>query len=377
MNILMTTLMMIVVGAAIGGVTNHLAIKMLFRPYKPLYLFGKRVPFTPGLIPKRREELANQMGKMVVEHLLTAEGLKRKFLQAQFQEQLLAWAEEQVRKVTNSDKTAVQIMAAWKIENPSELVKGKLKTFLQGKFDDAILGNRNKTLEQMIPEKMKDDVYVAIPKLAQFIIAKGISFFESKEGKDRLGEMIEDFLSTRGMLGNMIGMFLGNESLLDKVQPEVIKFLKNQETTNLITTLIGREWNNIQKMTLEEADEKWRIIEKGSNLLDMAVEQLKVEDLFSTPISTYLKPREQTIIVEWLPRAIELSTGYLVSHLEGILKQLKLEDVVREQVETFAVERLEDMILSISKREFKMITYLGALLGGIIGGLQAIFVILL
>lgn len=69
---------MIAVGALIGAVTNHFAIKMLFRPYKAVYIFGKRVPFTPGLIPKRRDELARQMGQMVTGHLLTTEGIKKK-----------------------------------------------------------------------------------------------------------------------------------------------------------------------------------------------------------------------------------------------------------------------------------------------------------
>ena len=57
------------------GYTNHLAIKMLFRPHRPIYIGKFQVPFTPGLIPKRRDELAVQLGKMVVEHLLTPEGI--------------------------------------------------------------------------------------------------------------------------------------------------------------------------------------------------------------------------------------------------------------------------------------------------------------
>lgn len=64
-------------------------------------------------------------------------------------------------------------------------------------------------------------------------------------------------------------------------------------------------------------------------------------------------------------------------HLDDVLKQLHLEDIVKEQVDNFPVERLEEMVLSISKREFKMITYLGGLLGGIIGALQAVFVVLI
>ncbi len=374
MEQMITALIMIIVGAAIGGVTNSLAIKMLFRPYKAIYFLGKRVPFTPGLIPKRRDELATQLGKMVVEHLLTAEGIKRKFLQAQFQDQLISWGETQVKKVTNSEKTVEQILESFNVNEPSQKADELLKTFLKGKYEELIHENKSKPLQELLPKNLLDEAYVAIPKIGQFIIDKGISYFESNEGKQKLKKMIEDFLATRGMLGNMIGMFLGNESLVDKVQPEVLKFLKNKETHVLITTLIGREWNHIQDMTLDELDQKWGIFEKGSTIVNTVVETLNVQDLLSKPISAYLKPNEDKIIQEWLPKLVTLSIQYLTSHLEEMLKKLKLEDVVREQVETFAVERLEDIILSISRREFKMITYLGALLGGMIGGLQAIIV---
>lgn len=46
------------VGAVIGTVTNHLAIKMLFRPYAPVVLAGWRLPFTPGVIPSQRATIA-------------------------------------------------------------------------------------------------------------------------------------------------------------------------------------------------------------------------------------------------------------------------------------------------------------------------------
>lgn len=56
--------------------------------------------------------------------------------------------------------------------------------------------------------------------------------------------------------------------------------------------------------------------------------------------------------------------------IERWMKRLHLQDIVREEVASFSVERLEEMILTISRREFKMITYLGALLGGVIGLIQ-------
>lgn len=51
MQAILVVLFMIVIGAVIGGVTNMIAVKMLFHPFKAYYIFGKRVPFTPGLIP--------------------------------------------------------------------------------------------------------------------------------------------------------------------------------------------------------------------------------------------------------------------------------------------------------------------------------------
>lgn len=76
-NFLVTLLFMAIIGAAIGGVTNHLAIKMLFRPHEAIYIKNWRVPFTPGLIPKRRDELARQLGLTVVNYLLTPETFRK------------------------------------------------------------------------------------------------------------------------------------------------------------------------------------------------------------------------------------------------------------------------------------------------------------
>ncbi|THB63226.1 MAG: DUF445 family protein [Spirochaetaceae bacterium] len=62
-------------GAVIGYVTNALAIKMLFRPLKAVYLGPLRLPFTPGIIPRQRERLAESIASMVGEKLLTSEAV--------------------------------------------------------------------------------------------------------------------------------------------------------------------------------------------------------------------------------------------------------------------------------------------------------------
>ena len=68
-------LLPIVLGAGIGFVTNVIAIRMLFRPLKEYRIFGLRVPFTPGIIPKQRYALADSIGRMVSGQLLSKESV--------------------------------------------------------------------------------------------------------------------------------------------------------------------------------------------------------------------------------------------------------------------------------------------------------------
>ncbi len=64
----MKILILALVGALIGYVTNVLAIKLLFRPIEPSKVFKIQ-----GLIPKRRKEIAISIGEVVEEELLSIE----------------------------------------------------------------------------------------------------------------------------------------------------------------------------------------------------------------------------------------------------------------------------------------------------------------
>ncbi|MDR0997909.1 MAG: DUF445 family protein [Treponema sp.] len=73
-------------GAFIGFLTNVLAIKMLFRPLKAIRIFGIRLPFTPGILPRERHRLADSIGRMVERELLTPEILRERFANPEFRE---------------------------------------------------------------------------------------------------------------------------------------------------------------------------------------------------------------------------------------------------------------------------------------------------
>ena len=48
----------ILLGSIIGYFTNSLAIKMLFRPHKAIFIGKHQLPFTPGIIPKNQKRPA-------------------------------------------------------------------------------------------------------------------------------------------------------------------------------------------------------------------------------------------------------------------------------------------------------------------------------
>lgn len=61
------------VGALIGGVTNDVAIRMLFRPHAAWCVGGLRVPLTPGLIPRERAQIAYAIAETFTEHVLDSD----------------------------------------------------------------------------------------------------------------------------------------------------------------------------------------------------------------------------------------------------------------------------------------------------------------
>lgn len=67
-------------GGVIGYITNDIAIRMLFRPHTEKHLFGVRLPFTPGIIPKEKGRIAKAMGDAISENLMNKDVLEKTLL---------------------------------------------------------------------------------------------------------------------------------------------------------------------------------------------------------------------------------------------------------------------------------------------------------
>lgn len=375
MDFALTIIFMIVVGAAIGGVTNHLAIKMLFHPYTALYIGKWKVPFTPGLIPKRRDELAVQLGKMVVNHLLTPESIQKKFLTDGFRKEMTSLVQKEVDKFLSSEETPQQFLARFGIEDATDKLEGRFDEFLERKYEELMEKYRHKPIKSILSEELLEKMDTKIPIISQYILQKGSDYFLSVEGELRIARMIDDFVKERnGMLGNMLQMFLGNVNLTEKIQKEVVKFLNSEGTKELVSTLLRKEWEKILEWQSEKLEEQFGREQIVSLIKENAQKIVRIDRILDTPISKLSISVKDIVIEKGAPQIVNVAIDQVANQIGVLMQRLRLAEVVQEQVEAFSVQRIEEMILSIIKSELKWITYLGAILGGAIGLLQGVIV---
>ena len=81
---LIAPLLTIAFGALAGGLTNSVAIWMLFHPYEPPRLRGRRIRFLQGAVPRNQPRLAAAIGRTIGNRLLTDSDLARTFADEEF-----------------------------------------------------------------------------------------------------------------------------------------------------------------------------------------------------------------------------------------------------------------------------------------------------
>lgn len=118
-------------GAVIGIFTNYIAVKMLFRPYREKHIGKFRVPFTPGIIPRRQPALAAALGQMVSEKLVREEDLKRALL-----------SDELTNTVTNAILSLPPVRQSGMVlmGNTYDIQREKLLDLLTDKIVSAVAG---------------------------------------------------------------------------------------------------------------------------------------------------------------------------------------------------------------------------------------------
>ncbi|WP_102694044.1 DUF445 domain-containing protein [Rummeliibacillus pycnus] len=376
MHTLLSILFMTVVGAVIGGLTNFIAIKMLFRPHNPIYLGSWRLPFTPGLIPRRRDELAKQLGKTVVNYLLTPEMFRKKLFTEVNRRIVEQWLNDKIKEnVFTEEKTINEWIQQIGIINLPQTIEGKIDTIVVEQMNHLQHVLSTNSIEALLPESWQAKATTKIPEISRYILQKGESYFESEEGYQTIKRLIDDFLDSKGTLGGMIQMFLGDSSsLVGRVQKEMNKFFNAPGTMVLLTNLLTSEWQKLKVQSVPQLLGELDFTSTTTRIQTYVKEELQLENRMDKPLVYYWKDGAEWLAQNIVPQLIAKGFVMAEDQLEEAINRLNLQEIVREQVDSFPVEVLEDLVLGISKREFKMITLLGYVLGGVIGVIQGVIV---
>lgn len=361
------------VGALIGGLTNELAIRMLFRPYNAKYIGKWRVPFTPGLIPKRHQELAFQMGKLVENYLITPDGIRKMMKEGEVEKEVSKWLQQKLGEWEDSEATVEEVLQKWGFSLTDEMeatVKQNVKLFLEKKLSYA----SHATLEEVLPIEIRDRVGIKVGEVSPILLKRMSGYLSSEEGKGLVRQMLGQLVGGLGMLGGLATMLLSDEKVVNKVASSLEEAFSNQSIQDKLSHLIQQEIGKLYKKQVGEVIE-WMgeaQVERGIQLLvDKIVDldglrNMKVRQLLGTAFP-YLK--------ENTPNVVNKLFIWVEAHLEQGLKKINLTQIAAKQVEAFPVHTLEKMIVSITGKELKMITVLGAILGGLIGAVQALLVL--
>ncbi len=371
-------LLLVIIGAVIGGGTNILAIRMLFRPHLPFYIGRFRVPFTPGLVPKRRQEIAEQLGKMVEEHLVTPEGIESKLFEGSIAKEAEKKMMEAIDSITNDEKTLNEWVAdrvgdRWSTVNATEAyetaIKKKMMTFINHQ--------KSEKLKDIMPEDWIRKAEDQLPRISSQILLQVDLFLNSDEGEAALDHLADRFFETKGSFGGIIGKVASRFQATKLLSNELTKFVRDKHAERLLNELLKKELEKVLESRLEEFINENGLEEKVDEVVSLVIQQTPVISEWERPLNQW-SYKYRTILSEtFVPKLMETVTYLAKKYVRTVITKLGIGDIVRQQVNNFPLSRLEEMLLNVAKKELKMIAVLGAIVGGGIGGIQGIIIFFL
>ena len=152
---------MVSVGTLIGWFTNYLAIKLLFRPQKEINFLLFKIQ---GLIPKRRDEITENIAGVVEQELISVADIAEKFKGSELDEEIV---NDIVDKIIG-----VKLQKSILEKNPllKMIVNDSLMEKLKSYLKKAILENKEEILAEILKvvEEKIDFKEIMVEKMTNF-----------------------------------------------------------------------------------------------------------------------------------------------------------------------------------------------------------------
>ena len=402
---LLTFIIPPVAGTIIGYFTNDIAIKMLFRPYQPILLGKRRLPFTPGLIPRNQERLAKKISDTIMGSLLTPaelQNLARRLLETERVEAAILWllnlAIEQLKQ-DKEEKTAKIIAGILKDlfdKSLPRLIKvlARREDFLEEQIDqifDRVLLDLQFTDSQA--RQLSDwFLQVVLPAesirqiIIDFLTDRNIQILDESFREKSTGTVwvVANVLGLRNSLVRLRSFCLDEKEIANSRLQELI--LSLEVRNRLRTWLQTLSLQNLPVSTVRQLRKTIRdtvrsyVQEKGSDLiqeLGKSIDWNKIAVLLVNRLQSSKSLLDSLgVISQELALVFE---RYLEKDLEIIVAKvipiLSIDRVIIDRVNATSPQELETAIQGIVKNELQAIVNLGGILGFLVGCLQVVFFI--
>ncbi|NJR68864.1 MAG: DUF445 domain-containing protein [Synechococcales cyanobacterium CRU_2_2] len=387
-------------GGVIGYFTNDLAIKMLFRPYQAKFLFGRQLPFTPGLIPGNQARLAQRIANAIMGSLLTPEELQnlaRKLLQTERLQQVILWllelALEQVQK-DDSQKT-VGILAGILRDLFSQSLPRLIRVL--ARREDFLEPQLNQIFDQVLLEFQLNQ-----PQAKQLVdwgvngvfppdvIRQGLVDFLTDRNIQAIDEAFREKSSgTYWVVANLFGLRNTLQRLrshcLDERESSNAVIRELLEVLNVESRLQeGLQNFSLQNLPISTVRQLRKTIrqtvrdylrEQGTEVLQGLSQSLDWENIAALVLNRLRNsPVLETSLTFVSQELAMILERYLERDLEQIVAQaipiLDIDAVITSRVMATSPQELEAAVQGIVKSELQAIVNLGGILGLVIGLMQ-------
>lgn len=374
------------VGALIGYFTNYVAIKMLFRPYRAYYLFGKRVPFTPGLIPSKREKLADAIAKVVKENLLTEETLRSRLNEERILESLRQLVESFLEGFgSNSEEFLSKLSASFGDKKVGEVFGEVLDEGVEGTVSFIFKQLHGKKVGEVIPQSLKAEFEKFLDEKIDQIVEYFAKESKRNEFRDVVYSLIKENLSKLRefiplLTDSMVSSF---SERLSNLAVDLIEKTSNSPDFKLkVSKLI---WSRVQDLMNREIDVKSEGFKRFMEILERSL-SFYAEQLKERRLGDFLEGEASLKVSRFLGELIaenrEILSSFLTDELLKVIERelpvildaVDIEGLVRERINGLPIEEVEGIVLKLINEELRYITLMGGVLGALIGAVQLLFV---
>ena len=313
-------------GGIIGYITNYIAIRMLFRPHTAKYVFGMKVPFTPGIIPKEKGRIAEAIGGAISLNLMNHDVLNRYLL-----------SDEMIRKVRHAVERFFD-----KQKNNQESVADFLKHYISEEELQGIVSSVNSNLSTQVYYTLSDSEVGK--NVAHIVVENAVEKMKKMNPVELFGGLFSGLSGLKAIAAKYAGASLWNkfftmlQAPAEKLLTKNINGMLQKNGEEIVTKMIGNE----------------------------------TQTLMNTPVALLLKDKDEQIAQ--IVKMMESVYSTVISeHLPRILESINISKIVRERINEMGMDETEKLIFEVMSRELKAIELLGALLGTIMGSINLIF----